>query len=45
MIYNLHQIEITLVVRRNWSWEEGESEVKGSGKAEESGGQAEERAE
>ena len=45
VIYNLHQIEMTLVVRRDQSREEGELEVEGSGEAEESGEQAEERME
>ena len=42
MIYNLHQIEMTLAVWRDWSREEGEPEVKGSGEAEELGARAEE---
>ena len=42
MIYNLCRIEMTLVVQRDQSQEEGELEVKGSGEAEELGGQAEE---
>ena len=42
IIYNLHWIEMTLVVWRDWSREEGEPEVEGSGEAEESGEQAEE---
>ena len=37
MTYNLRQIEMTLAVWRDWSREEGEPEVKGSGEAEESG--------
>ena len=45
MIYNLHRIKMTLVVRRDQSQEEGELEVEGSGEAEELGGQAEEQAE
>ena len=45
VIYNLHQIEMMLAVWRDWSREEGELEVEGSGEAEESGGQAEEQAE
>ena len=45
VVYNLHCIEMTLAVQRDQSWEEGESEVKGSGEAEESEGQAEEWAE
>ena len=45
VIYNLHQIEMMLVVWRDWSQEEGEPEVRGSGEAEESEGQAEEWAE
>ena len=45
MIYNLHWIEMTLVVRRDRSQEEGELEVEGLGEAEELGGQAEEWAE
>ena len=43
--YNLRQIEMTMAVRRDWSREEGELEVEGSGEAEESGEQAEEWAE
>ena len=31
MIFNLHWIEMTLAVRRDQSWEEGEPEVEGSG--------------
>ena len=42
IIYNLRRIEMTLAVRRDWSQEEGEPEVKGSGEAEESGERAEE---
>ena len=42
MIYNLCRIEMTLVVQRDWSQEEGEPEVGGSGGAEESEGQVEE---
>ena len=45
MIYNLHQIEMSLAVQRDWSQEEGEPEVEGSGEAEELGGQVEERVE
>ena len=45
VIYNLHQIEMTLAVQRDQSQEEGELEVEGSGEAEESGGQVEEWAE
>ena len=45
VISNLCQIEMTLAVWRDWSQEEGEPEVKGSGEAEESGEQAEERTE
>ena len=45
MVYNLRSIEMSLAIWRDRSWEEGELEVKGSGEAEESGGQAEERAE
>ena len=39
MTYNLCRIEMMLAVWRDWSWEEGEPEVKGSGE------QAEERTE
>ena len=42
VIYNLHRIKMTLVVRRDRSWEEGEPEVEGLGEAEESGERAEE---
>ena len=42
MIFNLHWIEMTLAVQRDWSWEEGELEVEGSGDAEELGERAEE---
>ena len=42
MVHNLHQIEMTLVVQRDWSWDEGEPEVGGSGGAEELEGQVEE---
>ena len=42
MIYNLQQIEMTLVVWGDQSQEEGEPEVGGSGEAEESEGQVEE---
>ena len=45
MIYNLHQIEMSLAVQRDWSQKEGELEIKGSGEAEGLGGQAEEQAE
>ena len=45
VIFNLCWIETTLAVQRDWSWEEGEPEVRGSGEAEESEGQAEEWAE
>ena len=45
MTYNLHWIEMMLVVRRDRSREEGELEVKGSGEAEELGEWAEERME
>ena len=45
IVYNLHQIEMMLVVQRDWSWEEGEPEVEGSGEAEESGEWVEERTE
>ena len=45
VIYNLHWIEMMLVVWRDWSREEGELEVEGSGEAEESGEQVKERAE
>ena len=45
VIYNLCRIEMTLAVWRDWSQEEGEPEVKGSGEAEESGEWAEERTE
>ena len=37
IIYNLHQIEMTLAVQRDQSRDEGELEVKGLGEAEESG--------
>ena len=43
--YNLRQIEMTLVVQRDQSWEEGEPEVERSGEAEESGEWMEERME
>ena len=43
--FNLRRIEMMLAVRRDWSWEEGEPEVRGSGEAEELEGQVEERAE
>ena len=33
---------MTLAVKREWSWEEGDPEVGGLGEAEESGGQVEE---
>ena len=42
VVYNLCQIEMTLVVQRDWSWDEGEPEVGGSGEAEELEGQVEE---
>ena len=45
VIYNLHQIEMMLVVWRDWSQDEGELEVRGSGEAEELEGQVEEWAE
>ena len=45
VIYTLHQIKMMLVVWRYRSQEEGEPEVGGSGGAEESEGQMEERAE
>ena len=45
MIYNLWQIEMTLVVRGDQSQEEGEPEVGRSGEADELEGQVEERAE
>ena len=45
MVYNLHQIEMTLAVWRDRSREEGELEVIGSGEAEESGEWAEEQME
>ena len=45
VIYNLHWIKMSLVVWREWSWDEGEPEVRGSGEAEESEGQVEEQAE
>ena len=45
VIYNLCQIEMTLVVWRDQSWEEGELEVEGLGEAEESEGQVEEQVE
>ena len=45
MVYNLHRIEMMLVVRRDQSQEEGEPEVEGSGEAEESGEWAEEQTE
>ena len=45
MIYNLRWIEMMLAMQRDQSQGEGESEVKGSGEAEELGGQAEEWAE
>ena len=45
MIYNLHQIKMMLAVWRDQNQEEGEPEVRGSGEAEESEGQAEEWAE
>ena len=45
MIYNLRQIKMSLVVQRDWSRDEGELEVEGSGEAEELGGQVEERVE
>ena len=45
MVYNLHRIEMTLAVMRDWSREEGELEVEGSGEAEESGEWVEERME
>ena len=35
VVYNLCQIEMTLVVQRDWSWDEGEPEVGGSEGAEE----------
>ena len=42
VVYNLHWIEMTLVVQRDQSRDEGELEVGGSGEAEESEGRAEE---
>ena len=45
MIFNLHRIEMMLVVWRDRSQEEGEPEVEGSREAEESGEWAEERME
>ena len=39
------QIEMSLAVWRDWSQEEGESEVEGLGEAEESGEQVEEQME
>ena len=45
MIFNLRQIEMTLVVQRDQSWEEGEPEVEGLGEAEELGEQVEEQTE
>ena len=45
VVYNLCQIEMMLVVRRDQSWEEGELEVEGSGEAEELGERVEERTE
>ena len=42
VIYNLHWIEMTMVVWRDWSREEGEPEVNGLGEAEELGEQVEE---
>ena len=45
VIYNLRWIEMTLVVWRDWSREEGELEVEGSGEAVELGEQVKERAE
>ena len=45
IIYNLHQIEMTLAVRRDRSWEEREPEVEGLEEAEELGEQAEEQTE
>ena len=43
--YNLHRIEMTMVVWRDWSQEEGEPEVEGLGEAEELGERAEEQME
>ena len=45
MIYNLHQIKMSLAVQRDWSQEDGDLEVKGLGEAEESGGQVAEQVE
>ena len=45
MIYNLRWIKMTMAVWRDWSQEEGEPEVEGSGEAEASGEQAEEQME
>ena len=45
IVYNLHQIKMTLAVWRDQSQEEGEPEVEGLGEAEELGEQAEERME
>ena len=45
MIYNLHWIEMMLAIQRDWSWDEGEPEVGGSGEAEELEGQVEEQVE
>ena len=45
MVFNLQWIEMSLVVQRDWSWEEGEPEVEGLGEAEESGEWVEERTE
>ena len=45
VIYNLQRIKMTLAVWKDWSWEEGEPEVRGLGEADESEGQVEEWAE
>ena len=45
LIYNLRQVKMSLAVQRDWSREEGEPEVEGSGEAEELEGQVEEWAE
>ena len=45
MVYNLHRIKMMLAVQRDWSREEEEPEVEGSGEAEELGEWAEERME
>ena len=45
VIYNLQQIEMTLAVQRDQSWEEGQPEVRGSGEADRLEGQVEEQVE